>query len=832
MAAAARSVKTLSLDGAWTLVRPSTGETHDAVVPGCVHLDLQRAGVLASLDWRDNEALQQGLDAETWVYEREFILEETGIAVGELVCEGLDTLATVRINGSVVLEADNMFREWRFSVGAHLRPGRNVISATFHSTLPVIAAGQARRPLREWNIYFDRHCGRGYVRKMACAYGWDWGPVAPTAGIWKSLRLEFTQAARFTDLHIRQQHDGGRVLLNVAWQNEGVGQTRLEVWREGKLVAETSASSADSQAQLKITQPELWWPVDMGAQPLYELRAILRDAATGTEDVWSRRIGLRFLRLRRDADEIGESFAFEINGRPFFCKGANWVPHRIFLPEITRADYARLLQDTADSHMNMLRVWGGGIYESDDFYELCDELGILVWQDFLFACGVYPSWEPAFMENVAAEARDNIRRLRHHPSLALWCGNNELEGAFGGKNDYSWVEYGALFDKLLPGIVAELDPDTAYWPGSPHSPVGNRDECNSDNSGDTHHWSVFFGRQSFESQRNWRCRFMSEYGFQSFPELRTVEAFTEPGDRALMSRIMDYRQRSEVGNQVILSYLIDWFQLPQDFSATLILSQISQSLCVRYAAEHLRRIQPRCQGVLYWQINDIWPCASWSSIDSFGRWKVLQYEARRFFAPVLVSIEEDLAASSARIHVSNQSPDADVLAVRWQITDTDGRVLVEGGAPVSLASQSGGYVSDLDARPLLAHLHPHDLMVWAWVSREGRTLSRAWAPLARPKHLSLARPQLRVEVEGDEIVLSCEKPAAYVSLSLEGEDAIFSDNFFALHPAEPRRIGITRGPGLAAVAKKLRVQSLADWTSERTDALAHKPAGYDLQCKR
>jgi beta-mannosidase len=837
--AAKLAVESLSLDGEWSLHRPSTGITWPAFVPGCVHADLGRVGVLPSIDWRDNEATQQWIDAETWVYRRVFNVDEEQLAgaVPELVCEGLDTLATVCLNGKTLLQTDNMFRTWRCPVAPHLHPGENVIEITFHSTLPVIAAGQAKRPLREWNNYFHRHLGRGYVRKMPCSYGWDWGPVAPTAGIWKNIRLEFVRAARWNDVQIRQQHSDGQVTLKIQWETTGPGRVRFELWREGRLVTESETASTECNSVLTVTDPELWWPNTLGDQPLYEFRAILTDDS-GRQDHWNRRIGLRSLRLVRERDAVGESFYFEINGKTMFCKGANWIPVRILLTEITREDYRSLLQDAADSNMNMLRAWGGGIYENDDFYDLCDELGILVWQDFIFACGMYPSWDDDFLTNVEAEARDNVRRIRHHPSLAIWCGNNELEGHFGGADDYPWEVYGKLFDELLPKVCAELDPDTAYWPSSPHSTLGNRKDSDSDLSGDTHHWSVFFGNQSFESQRNWRTRFMSEFGFQSYPELRTVESFTAPEDRVLMSRILDYHQRSEVGNQTIFKYMCDWFQPPLNFADVLTLSQLSHSLCVRYASEHLRRIQPLCGGVLYWQINDIWPCASWSSIDSFGRWKALQYDAKRFFAPVLVSIEEDLLTSRARIHVSNQSPADGTFEVRWQISDTDGKSLLNEQATLNVASQSGQYVADLDASPLLKKYHAHDLMIWAWVSQKGMVISRNWVPLARPKHLSLADPRVKAEVEIAKdcvfIHLSCEKPAPYVFLSLTSEDAWFDDNFFHLHPGEGRTIRMTRGPAPEIVREQLLVRSLANWMPVRPagNELSAKAAGYELQRKR
>ena len=835
-----RAVETLDLGGEnWLLHRPGTGETYPARVPGCVHLDLVRAGVIPTLDWRDNEATQQWIDGEDWVYSRRFSLELGTLTAHriELVCDGLDTLATVSINGAPVLEADNMFRVWRVDVLSLLRPGENKLEIAFHSTLPTIAQGQAQRRLREWNIYFDRHAGRGYVRKMACSYGWDWGPVAATAGIWKNICLERVRSARWQNVHIRQQHTPGSVVLQIGWESEGSGTGRFSLLRRGRLIAETSAAAVDGHAELYVAEPELWWPVDLGPQALYEFRATL-TGADGATDVWERRIGVRSLRLVREPDASGETFFFEVNGRAIFCKGSNWVPHRILLPEITRSALRRLLEDAAGAHMNMLRVWGGGIYESDDFYDLCDELGILVWQDFAFACGMYPSWDEKFLANVEAEASDNVRRLRHHACLALWCGNNELEGDFAGTAAYPWDVYGALFDELLPAVCARLDPDTPYWPGSPHTPVGLRENSSDDGSGDAHHWSVFFGRKPFEHQRKWRCRFLSEYGFQSFPELRTIESFTLPEERTLTSRIIDYHQRSEVGNQTIFSYLLEWFQPAHEFADVLVLTQLTQALCVRYGAEHLRRLQPHCGGALYWQINDVWPCASWSSIDSFGRWKALHYDARRFFAPVLVSIEENLHTSRARIHVSNQLPADAALELRWQITDTDGAVLLENASSLTVPSQTGRYIADLDASPFLGRYHPHDLMIWAWASHGGQVVSRNWAPLSRPKHLSLSRPGLRTRIderpEGTFVHVACDRPAPYVVLSVPGVDTWFDDNFFHLHPGEPRLLRLRRGATVASLRQNMRIQCLADWFPARPpeSRLPLRADGYVLQRKR
>jgi len=827
-------MKPIDLNGVWTLTRVSNGTQYPAAVPGCVHTDLRNAGVIPALDWRDNEALQQWIVEEDWTYAREFTVTAGQLAAGRLFleCDGLDTLATVLVNGAAVITADNMFRRWRADVRQHLRTGVNRIEVRFSSPLPVMEAGDRRRRMRGWNIYSDRYRGRAYVRKMACSFGWDWGPIAPTAGIWKSIRIVPVTHGRIEDLRIGQEHAAGRVTLHCGWRCSAPSQVRLTVKEGGRKVHAAGYDGGTAAATVVIDNPKLWWPNQLGRRPFYTVKLELISGGAVVE-TQTRRIGLREMKLVRERDETGESFTFAVNGRPFFAKGANWVPHRILLPEIDHAEVRRILEDAADAGMNMMRVWGGGIYENDEFYDACDELGILVWQDMAFACGAYPVGDEAFMTNVREEVVDNISRLRHHPSLALWCGNNELEMGFAGREDFTWEEYGKLFDVMLPELVREHDGATPYWPGSPHTPVGDRNHGNDDRSGDAHHWSVFFGHEPFEAQRSWKCRFMSEYGFQSFPELKTVSAYGGKGDWNITSRIMDYHQLSQMGNHTVFSYLLDWYQMPPDFATALFMTQVTQSTCVRYSAEHLRRIQPLCQGVLYWQINDIWPCASWSSMDSFGRWKVLQYEAKRFFAPVLVSIEESRLTKQARVHISNQRLDAVDAAVTWSVVDTDGAVLLEKSAPVSLGPQSGAYVADIDCVPLLETRMPHDLLICAVCTEKGLVVSRNVATIARPKHLSLADPGLAWKAGSDKagvyVDLTCEKPALYVWLWLEKDDAWFDDNALHLFPGETRRVRIRRGPGLAALRRQLRVRSLADcMTGVRAGStmLKERPEGY------
>ena len=821
---------TIDLAGAWTLVRCATGERHPATVPGCVHLDLQRAGVIPSPDWRDNEASQLWIGEEEWSYERTFTVADHEVA--DLVCDGLDTLATVWINDVQVLSADNMHRTWLVAVGPLLRRGANTIRIRFASVLPAMAAGDAKQRMSAWNIYQPEFFGRAYVRKMACAFGWDWGPIAVTAGIWRGIRLECA-AQRADGLRIRQRHAAGSVALDLSWVvHGGPDAATVTLSLAGRTVATATTTAGTDSTTLQVPEPQLWWPNGQGAQPLYDVRV----AVAGCVELTSR-IGLRTIEIVRERDGAGESFLFAVNGRRIFAKGSNWVPHRVLLPEITAADTRRLVDDMADAHMNMIRVWGGGIYEDDAFYDACDERGVLVWQDCAFACGSYPLADTAFLRTVEAEIRDNAARLRHHPSLALWCGNNELEMGFAGKPEMPWKLYAEFFDGRLPAWIRQEDPDTPYWPGSPHSPLGERADSGNADCGDAHYWSVWFGHQPFQHQREWRCRFQSEYGFQSFPDRRTVAEFAPPEERNLTSRMMDYHQRSQMGNRTIFAYGLDWFPAPDGLDAQVHVSQLTQSTCVRYAAEHLRRLQPRNQGCLFWQLNDIWPCASWSAIDSAGRWKVLMHESARFFAPVVVSVCEDEAARTAAIHVSSHLPAAECLRVRWQVTDTDGRELLAGSDEALVAGQSDQRVAQLDLAPLYAGRHAGDLLVWAWAEHAGVVVSRNIAALTRYKHVSLGDAGLRAVVGNDPqgvyVDLSCTRPALFVRLDLSEGDAWWEDNHLHLHPAEPRRIRLRRGPTIDVVREQLRVSSLADLMPDRrTDALAPQPVGWRMWEKR
>jgi len=817
------------------------GERLAARVPGCVHTDLLDHGKIPDPWYRDQEKDIHWVCHRDWVYEKTFAVDSSFLnhEHAVLVFEGLDTFCRIELNDEVLLTADNMHRTWELPVKGHLREGSNQLKLTFESPIPYMKERDAQHRLHGWNVYHEDFYGKSYVRKMACAFGWDWGLMAPTVGVWRPTFLK-AYDSRIQSMYTRQTHHTESVVLSATAEIDGRGEIQFNLKdSDGQTVA--TAEASNGKADLVVETPRLWWPNGMGSQPLYTLEAALRDGTGAILDRRAVRIGLRRCELVREPDEHGECFRFRVNGRDLFSKGGNWIPCDVFPSRIPDSTYRRLINDCAKSHMNMIRVWGGGIYEDDRFYDACDEAGILVWQDFMFACSTYPSYDKAFMESVRAEAIDNVRRLRHHPCLALWCGNNELEQGLVRWDIEDWAptamppkDYLALFDELLPSIVGKEDPATPYWPSSGHTPGKGRDNCWDDRSGDAHSWSVWFGGQPIEAQRDWKFRFMSEFGFQSYPEIRTVESFTAPGDRSMVNWIMDYHQRSGPGNQTILKYALDWFREASGFEQSLIVSQLIQALCVQYAAEHARRIQGRMDGLLYWQINDLWPGATWSSIDVYGRWKALHYFARRFFSPVMVSLLENHDDGTVAVHVSNHRPSTFTGQVHWRVTDCAGKVLKEETSATEVPPQANREVAMVPcmsfredggtARLPLEIRGDHripmagdrNLIVWATVEEEGRELSRNIAFFAKPKYLLLNNPGIQYSIternSSFAINLQAKHASPWTRLSLRSGDARFSDNYVHLTPGLPVRIQIEES-GISSVGeleKELVVTPLVD----------------------
>ncbi len=823
-------MKEVSLDGKWNLLREGDGPSITARVPGDVVSDLIRAGDVSNPFFRENENDFQWIGETDWIYQRDFkvsnaLLKEEKIL---LQCDGLDTFAVIQVNGSEVAATDNMHRSYEWDIKPLLTAGENSIAVRFNSVNQYTRDCYAKRPIRSQVGEGHPNAHPSFVRKEASNFGWDWGTVLVTYGIWRSIRLVAFSDARLKDITISQLHTSGSVTLGIDIDcDTDVTVKRIFralLSRNGKPVAEESVVSRGRSPHIDLTveNPELWWPNGMGKQSLYDLTVELVDKEGAACDVLNKRIGLRTLRLDRHSDEWGESFQFVVNGIPFFAKGANWIPVDAVMGRRKPDDFRRLIADSAAVNMNMLRVWGGGVYEDDVFYDYCDEMGICVWQDFMFACMAYPTWEKPFMETVEAEARDNVRRLRHHPCIALWCGNNELEqqaiARNNNKNAMSWEEYGVLFDDLLARVVKELDADTDYWPSSPHSPYGERRDFNNPDCGDAHLWDVWHGKKPFEWYRTCLHRFNSEFGFQSFPEPKTVNTYTVAADRNITSPVMEHHQRSGIGNTTIMQYMLDWFRLPATFDMTLWTSQILQGMAIKYACEHWRRTMPRGMGTLYWQLNDVWPVASWSSIDYFGRWKALHYMARHFFAPVLVSGLEDRTKGSVEVHITSDLLSQSEGMLKWSVMDVAGKKIFSGSKAVRTPVNANRRVMTLDLSTQLEEYGERNLLVWLDLSVKGSADSTNLVTFARPKQMELSRkPGIITTVKENRdgsfsVSLKTKQPVLWCWLDLEGADAVLSDNFVHLRPGRIKKIKISpaRKTTLSQLKKKLKVKSLAD----------------------
>ncbi len=823
-----------------------------ATVPGCVHTDLLAAGLIPDPFAADNELRVQWVGHSDWEYSATFVVDAALLAQPniDLVAEGLDTVAEVTLNGAPVGRADNMFRTWRWPVAAQLVEGENTIVVRFRSAPAWCAERAAVRALPQANAFFP---GAPYLRKAPYHFGWDWGPMLPTCGIWRPLSLE-GYAARLDDVQIGQQHSndgqgGGAVTLSVAARATGGSSEAVAVELrvtapDGRLFsAEGALVEGAASVQLAVAHPELWWPNGLGAQPLYTVELRLIDSAGEVLDESVRRVGLRTLELRQHPDRWGSSFTFAVNGVPFFAKGANWIPADSFPSRITNEQYAHLLTSSATAHMNMIRIWGGGIYEDERFYDLCDALGLLIWHDFMFSCSVYPFTDPAFVANVSDEVEDNVRRLRHRPCMALWCGNNELEAGWSHwgwsipeRTDLQEADK-RFFYATLRELVTKLDPATPYWPGSPSSNMPHT-LPQSEATGDAHRWEVWHELRPLSHFLQQIPRFVSEFGFQSLPPLATIAGYAPPDEWNLTSYLMEHHQRNADGNGRMVAYMGYHFKLAADFPSLVTLTQLLQAEAIRIAVEHWRRQWPRTAGALYWQLDDVWPVASWSSIDHAGRWKALHYAARRFFAPLHVSIEpgarqSTTLASSADLGSTGDAPRADLTLwlhndsrddvegeLRWSLESLDGAVLQQAAEPVALPAGSATAARTLEFGALLNSPqgpNRRNLVFVAELWAGGVRRAQALHSFVPDKHLLLRDPALAAQVEQSAdgsltILLRAASLARFVHLELEGADVVFSDNFFNVPGGDGAmvRCALPAGWDAARAAAALRVRSLWD----------------------
>jgi beta-mannosidase len=775
----------------WQFQQAGTAEWLPASVPGGVHTDLLEAGRIPDPFLADNEERVQWVAEADWIYRCRFKIPKEMLTQErvELVCDGLDTLAEVDLNGNRLGRAENAFRQYRWQVKELLRPGRNELQVKFASPTRTCAERQQVRPLLAPR---DALPGAPHLRKPPCQFGWDWGPRLPAVGIWRPIRLEGSATARLEEVHIRQQHQNDRVAVLVRVQAEARGSAPLRASfsltaQDGRVSqAEALLDAGRGETRLAVEDPQLWWPNGYGRQPLYRLEVVLR---TGGEELDRQefQVGLRSLELRQQADAWGRCFTFVVNGVPIFAKGANWIPADSFPTRLTAGRLEQLVHSAALANQNMLRVWGGGFYEQEAFFDLCDRYGILVWQDFIFACSVYPFDDPQFVENVHQEVINNVRRLRHRACLALWCGNNEMEAGWTGWG-WSRPETAGLkeadrkfFYQTLPAWLKQEDPDHPYWPSSPSSGLPH-EVPDSEHTGDRHLWEVWHGNQPLRFYRSQAPRFASEFGFQSLPALPTVAAYAESADWNMTSYIMEYHQRNRAGNGKIISYLSDHYRMPKDFAALVYTSQVLQAEAMRIAVEAWRRNRARCSGTLYWQLNDCWPVASWSSLDYYGRWKALQYAARRFYSPVLLSIEDE--EKRMGIFLTNDQVESWQGELRWSLEELSGKVLDSGLQGVSAAPLATTQLQQFDFSRQVDSQNVRRTVLVAELWQPQACLARSVAPFVPDKHLELADPKLEIKVGRNggmaEITLQAGSLARFVQLTLDGADVLFSDNYFDL----------------------------------------------------
>jgi len=821
---AASEPSSRNLDSGWQFRavanadRSDVKDWHPAQVPGVVQTDLLRSGLIPDPFDRDNEFRLQWIGLADWEYQTTFQVDAAALAHEhmDLVFEGLDTFADVYLNEQNILNADNMFRRWLIPAKALLKPGANTLRIVFHSAvekmIPYVKSLPYALPSISTNNFGNEEniATAPYTRKAPYHYGWDWGPRFITAGIWQPIRLETWDALRIGNFHIHQQSLSAD-LANVTaeLEIEATRPTTATISLAHNEMSGPQSSDGNQTLQLngginhlsfplRIVSPRLWYPVGYGAQNRYRFSAAIRIGRETAAHAESK-TGLRSVELRRVPDQWGKSFEFVVNGISVFAKGADVIPFDSFANRVTPENHRNILQSARDAHMNMVREWGGGYYESDDFYDICDELGIMVWQEFMFGGDMVPG-DTAFQENVRQEAIDQIKRLRDHPSIVLWCGNNEVETAWhhwGDRRDFQasispgtrdrvWQDYVILFADVLKSAVAQYADPVPYVPSSPSA---NFEEApDNPHNGDMHYWAVWHQQAPPEDYTKQFPRFMSEFGFQAFPEMRTIHAFAnKPEDFDIHSTVMQAHQKNKGGNDRMLTYMLREYREPKDFASFVYLSQVQQAEIIKIGAEHLRRQRPRTMGSLYWQLNDCWPVASWASIDYYGHWKALHYYARRFYDDVLVS--PFLHDDRVDVYVVSDKLQPVSGTVHVRLLDFSGNVLLEQTKDVQIAAQSSAISFTVDKAALAAKGDLHRSFLVFDLDVAGKKVSRNLVFFDVTHNLELpAAPKiettLRKNAEDYTVTLQSSKLARNVLLSFGDLDAQTSDNYLDLLPGE------------------------------------------------
>ena len=817
---------------------------HSAQVPGVVHTDLLRNNLIPDPFDRDNEFRLQWIGLTDWEYQTTFQVDSAtaGHEHVDLVFDGLDTFADVYLNDQAILHADNMFRHWRIPAKPLLKPGPNTLRIVFHSAITKVIPYVKSLPyilpsISTYNFGNEENIATApYTRKAPYQYGWDWGPRFMTEGIWQPVRLETWDALRIDNLHIHQRKVRADVASLTAELDIEVSEpTTASIalnhdemsgaqTADGTQTLQLDAGINHVSIPIRIAAPKLWYPVGYGPQNRYRFFAVIR-IGRGVAAHAESKTGLRSIELRRLPDQWGKSFEFVVNGIEVYSKGADVIPFDSFPNRVTPQIHRKILQDARDAHMNMVREWGGGYYESDDFYDICDELGIMVWQEFAFGGDMIPG-DVAYQENVRQEAIEQIKRLRDHPSIVVWCGNNEVETGWyhwGNRQEFKesispeardrvWQDYIIMFADILKTTVAQYTDPVPYWPSSPSA---NFEEVpDNQHNGDMHYWQVWHAQAAASDYTLQFPRFMTEYGFQSFPEMRTIRTFAnKPEDFDIHSTVMQAHQKNKGGNERILTYMLREYRQPKDFESFVYLSQVQQAEIIKIGAEHFRRDRPRTMGGLYWQLNDCWPVASWASIDYYGRWKALHYYARRFYDDVLVSpfLHED------KIDVYVVSDKLQPLSgtIHTRLLDFSGKAVLDERKDIQIPAQSSAIYFTLNKADLAAKADPqHSFLVFD-LEVGGKKISRNLIFFDVTHNLNLPvapRIETTLNKTGADYILTLQSPqlARGVYVSFGDLDATNSDNYFDLLPGESATITLKSSATLDQLKGAIKVMSLTE----------------------
>lgn len=839
----AKNVIINEINSGWTFKQADKDHWMDASVPGCVHTDLINEGLIDDPFYRLNEHEVQWIDKKDWIYKTNINIDAAILQKDRVVLnfKGLDTHADVYLNEKKILVADNMFRDWETDVKEILQTGQNELKILFHSPIKIGLEKFDNYPhviqsspndLAEIGQVPGKKWVSPHIRKAQSHFGWDWGPRLVTSGIWKPVYLKAWDEVRLLDLKINQNKIGDKLAeLEAEFEIEAekdLEHALLEIKVNDKKSVSANVSLkkgiSKHSVKFKIDDPKLWWTNGLGDAYLYNISgSILGDKG---KDKLAHNIGLRTIEVVREKDQYGKSFYIKLNGVPVFMKGSNSIPADAFLNRVDYKKYQHIIESAKACNHNMIRVWGGGIYESDEFYDLCDENGILVWQDFMFACNMYPG-HPEFLESVKEEAIDNIKRLRNHPSLALWCGNNEVLIAWfnwGWKKRWEeeepdgaiaqWKAYKDIFLDVLPSAVNEFDPGRFYWASSPQA----SDSISRDfDNGDHHYWGVWWGKEPFSNYHTNLARFMSEYGFQSFPEYNTVKKYTKEEDWDIYSEVMKSHQRSSIGNKTIELYLLRDYKKPEKFEDFLYVGQVLQAEGTRQAMEGHRIAMPYTMGSLYWQLNDCWPVASWSSMDYYGNWKAMQYFSKKAFANILVAPR--LEGDTLKTYVVSDKLESIDGDLNLKLLDFNGNEIWSDNRTIKVKSNTSEVYYSVDVNEILKGTNRKDVLLIATLKQDSKMLGENKYYFLPIKDIELPIVKLSSQItkseKGFEIAISSDKLAKNVFVSCDSVEGFFSDNYFDLIPGETKTITFepnnsSSQSSLEEVKRNLRLKSIRD----------------------